>query len=125
MNTRDWTKEEAEVISMEEYLAKRKKIREDERKHKKKGSDDREESLMPFEFYIGIIACMVVRRRRLGCVVRDVPVEAVCRIIRWNIMLCESEHKHVTIEQYRQHDRTCDRCPEKINGMRTSDQGKY
>ena len=25
MNTRDWTKEEAEVISMEEYLAKRKK----------------------------------------------------------------------------------------------------
>ena len=52
MNTRDWTKEEAEVISMEEYLAKRKKIREDERKHKKKGSDDREESLMPFEFYM-------------------------------------------------------------------------
>ena len=48
MNTRDWTKEEAEVISMEEYLAKRKKIREDE----KKGSDDREESLMPFEFYM-------------------------------------------------------------------------
>ena len=46
------TKEEAEVISMEEYLAKRKKIREDERKHKKKGSDDREESLMPFEFYM-------------------------------------------------------------------------
>ena len=44
MNTRDWTKEEAEVISMEEYLAKR--------KHKKKGSDDREESLMPFEFYM-------------------------------------------------------------------------
>ncbi len=36
MNTRDWTKEEAEVISMEEYLAKRKKIREDERKHKKR-----------------------------------------------------------------------------------------
>ena len=28
MNTRDWTKEEAEVISMEEYLAKRKKIRD-------------------------------------------------------------------------------------------------
>ncbi len=28
MNTRDWTKEEAEVISMEEYLAKRKKIKE-------------------------------------------------------------------------------------------------
>ena len=28
------------------------KIREDERKHKKKGSDDREESLMPFEFYM-------------------------------------------------------------------------
>ena len=52
MNTRDWTKEEAEVISMEEYLAKRKKIREDERKLKKKGSDDREESLMPFEFYM-------------------------------------------------------------------------
>ena len=51
MNTRDWTKEEAEVISMEEYLAKRKKIREDERKQKK-GSDDREESLMPFEFYM-------------------------------------------------------------------------
>ncbi len=50
MNTRDWTKEEAEVISMEEYLAKRKKIREDERKHKKKGSDDREESLMPLSF---------------------------------------------------------------------------
>ena len=43
MNTRDWTKE---------YLAKIKKIREDERKHKKKGSDDREESLMPFEFYM-------------------------------------------------------------------------
>ena len=39
MNTRDWTKVEAEVISMEEYLAKRKKIREDE-------------SLMPFEFYM-------------------------------------------------------------------------
>ena len=35
MNTRDWTKEEAEVISMEEYLAKRKKIREDERKEKR------------------------------------------------------------------------------------------
>ena len=35
MNTRDWTKEEAEVISMEEYLAKRKKIREDERKSEK------------------------------------------------------------------------------------------
>ena len=30
MNTRDWTKEEAEGNSMEEYLAKRKKIREDE-----------------------------------------------------------------------------------------------
>ena len=52
MNTRDLTKEEAEVISMEEYLAKRKKIRENERKHKKKGSDDREESLMPLEFYM-------------------------------------------------------------------------
>ena len=25
MNTRDWTKEEAEVISMEEYLAKKRK----------------------------------------------------------------------------------------------------
>ena len=33
-------------------LAKRKKIRENERKHKKKGSDDREESLMPLEFYM-------------------------------------------------------------------------
>ena len=52
MNTRNLTKEEAEVISMEEYLAKRKKIRENERKHKKKGSDDREESLMPLEFYM-------------------------------------------------------------------------
>ena len=52
MNTRDLTKEEAEVISMEEYLAKRKKIREHARKHKKKGSDDREESLMPLEFYM-------------------------------------------------------------------------
>ena len=52
MNTRDLTKEEAEVISMEEYLAKRKKIRENERKNKKKGSDDREESLMPLEFYM-------------------------------------------------------------------------
>ena len=52
MNTRDLTKEEAEVISMEEYLAKRKKKRENERKHKKKGSDDREESLMPLEFYM-------------------------------------------------------------------------
>ena len=52
MNTRDWTKEEAEVISMEEDLAKRKKIREDERKHKKKGSDDREESLMPFSIMV-------------------------------------------------------------------------
>ena len=52
---------------MEEYLAKRKKIREDERKHKKKGSDDREESLMPFGVLHGIIACMVVRRGRLGC----------------------------------------------------------
>ena len=52
MNTRDLTTEEAEVISMEEYLAKRKKIRENERKHKKKGSDDREESLMPLEFYM-------------------------------------------------------------------------
>ena len=49
---RELTKEEAEVISMEEYLAKRKKIRENERKHKKKGSDDREESLMPLEFYM-------------------------------------------------------------------------
>ena len=37
---------------MEEYLAKRKKIRENERKQKKKGSDDREESLMPLEFYM-------------------------------------------------------------------------
>ena len=52
MNTRDLTKEEAEVISMEEYLAKRKKIRENERKRKKKGSDDREESLMPLAFYM-------------------------------------------------------------------------
>ena len=56
MNTRDWTKEEAEVISMEEYLAKfRERFAvetENERKHKKKGSDDREESLMPFEFYM-------------------------------------------------------------------------
>lgn len=52
MNTRDLEKEEAEVISMEEYLAKRKKIRENERKRKKKGSDDREESLMPLEFYM-------------------------------------------------------------------------
>ena len=32
MNTRDWTKEEAEVISMEEYLAKRKKMKENIRK---------------------------------------------------------------------------------------------
>lgn len=52
MHKRDWEYPEPEVISMEEYLAKRKKIREDERKHKKKGSDDREESLMPFEFYM-------------------------------------------------------------------------
>ena len=36
MNTRDLTKEEAEVISMEEYLAKRKKIREDERNIRKR-----------------------------------------------------------------------------------------
>ena len=36
MNTRDLTKEEAEVISMEEYLAKRKKIRENERNTRKK-----------------------------------------------------------------------------------------
>ena len=52
MNTRDLEKEEAEVMSMEEYPAKRKKIRENERKRKKKGSDDREESLMPLEFYM-------------------------------------------------------------------------
>ena len=32
MNTRDWTKEEAEVISMEEYLAKRKRKKTQEKR---------------------------------------------------------------------------------------------
>ena len=52
MNTRDWTKEEAEVISMELFGAKRKMIREDQRKHMKIRSADRVECLMPFEFYM-------------------------------------------------------------------------
>ena len=54
MNTRDWTKEEAEVISMEEYLAKRKKIREKEKKHAKKESDllRGARGLTPFEYYL-------------------------------------------------------------------------
>lgn len=52
MKTRNLRTDEAEVISMEEYLAKRKKIREDERKDKKKGSDHTEDNLMPFEFYM-------------------------------------------------------------------------
>ncbi len=36
MNTRDLTKEEAEVISMEEYLAKRKKIKRKRKKTQEK-----------------------------------------------------------------------------------------
>lgn len=36
MHKRDWEYPEPEVISMEEYLAKRKKIREKEKKHTKK-----------------------------------------------------------------------------------------
>lgn len=59
MNTRDLTKEEAEVISMEEYLAKRKKIRENERKHKKKDQTIEKKSDASGILY-GIIACMVV-----------------------------------------------------------------
>ena len=39
MHKRDWEYPEPEVISMEEYLAKRKKIREKEKKHTKKESD--------------------------------------------------------------------------------------
>ena len=47
MNTRDWTKEEAEVISMEEYLAKRKKIREKETRCIIEGS-----GMTPLEYYL-------------------------------------------------------------------------
>lgn len=52
MYTRDWNKNEAEVISMEEYLMKRKKIREKERKQKKNEVETKKESLTPFEFYM-------------------------------------------------------------------------
>lgn len=52
MYTRDWNKNEAEVISMEEYLMKRKKIREKERKQKKNEAGTPKERLTPFEFYI-------------------------------------------------------------------------
>ena len=54
MYTRDWNKNEAEVISMEEYLMKRKKIREKERKQKENGAGTKEEDLTPFEFYIAM-----------------------------------------------------------------------
>lgn len=33
------------------------------------------------------------------------------------------EYQHITIEKYRKHNRTCDRGPEKVDGMRTPDQG--
>ena len=59
MNTRDLTKEEAEVISMEEYLAKRKKIRENERNTRKKDQTIEKKSDASGILY-GIIACMVV-----------------------------------------------------------------
>ena len=52
MYTRDWNKNEAEVISMEEYLMKRKKIREKEKKQKKNEAGLQKERLTPFEFYI-------------------------------------------------------------------------
>ena len=54
MYTRDWNKNEAEVISMEEYLIKRKKIREKDRKQKENGAGTKKESLTPFEFYIAM-----------------------------------------------------------------------
>ncbi|MCB6646074.1 hypothetical protein LI154_12610, partial [[Clostridium] scindens] len=45
---------EPEVISMEEYLAKRKKIREKEKKHAKKESEllRGARGLTPFEYYL-------------------------------------------------------------------------
>ena len=57
MNTRDLTKEEAEVISMEEYLAKRKKIRK--KTQEKRIRRSRRKSDASGILY-GIIACMVV-----------------------------------------------------------------
>ena len=54
MYRREWNKNEAEVISMEEYLMKRKKIREKERKQKENGAGTKEEDLTPFEFYIAM-----------------------------------------------------------------------
>lgn len=54
MHKRDWEYPEPEVISMEEYLAKRKKIREKEKKHAKKESDllRGARGLTPFEYYL-------------------------------------------------------------------------
>lgn len=54
MYTRDWNKNEAEVISMEEYLVKRMKIREKERKQKGNGARTKEKNLTPFEFYMAM-----------------------------------------------------------------------
>lgn len=50
--TTEWNKNEAEVISMEEYLMKRKKIRENEKKQKENRAGRKRESLTPFEFYM-------------------------------------------------------------------------
>ena len=47
MHTRDCKTKETEVISMEEYLAKRKKIREKEIKYNVEGS-----GLTPLEYYM-------------------------------------------------------------------------
>ena len=54
MHKRDWEYPEPELISMEEYLAKRKKIREKEKKHAKKESDllRGARGLTPFEYYL-------------------------------------------------------------------------
>lgn len=54
MHKRDLEYPEPEVISMEEYLAKRKKIREKEKKHAKKESEllRGARGLTPFEYYL-------------------------------------------------------------------------
>ena len=54
MYTRDWNKNEAEVISMEEYLVKRMKIREKERNQTGNGAGTKEKNLTPFEFYMAM-----------------------------------------------------------------------
>ena len=52
MNTRDLTKEEAEVISMEEYLCKEKENKRKRKKTQEKRIRRSRRSLMPLEFYM-------------------------------------------------------------------------